>query len=105
MPVLANLPQIGADGGLHEIGEKAQDAVFVERGDGFELLLNLGENGRLACRALGAGRDEVRVEAGLEQRDNAGGDRGVLAQSLPHIVLAEWRADLAKVARECTDGR
>ena len=105
MPVLADLPQIGADGGLHQIGEKAQDAVFVERGDGFELLLNLGENGRLACRALGAGRDEVRVEAGLEQRDNAGGDRGVVAQSLPHIVLAEWRADLAQVAGEGPDGR
>ena len=34
VPVLADLPQIGADGGLHQIDEKAQDAVFVERGDG-----------------------------------------------------------------------
>jgi hypothetical protein len=66
MPVLADLPQIGADGGLHQIDEKAQDAVFVERGDGFELLLDLGEKGCLACRALGIGGDEVRVEASQE---------------------------------------
>src|SRR4029077_12872261 len=89
MPVLADLPQIGADGGLHQIREKAQDAVFVERGDGFELLLDLGEDGRLARRALGAGGDEARVKTRLEQSDNAGSGRGVLAQSLPHIVLAE----------------
>ncbi len=105
MPVLADLPQIGADGGLHQIGEKPQDAVFVERGDGFELLLNLGEDRRLLCRALGGGGDEVRVEAGPEQSDNAGGDCRVLAQSLPHIALAERRADLAQVARERPDGR
>jgi hypothetical protein len=66
VPVLADLPQIGADGGLHQIDEKAQDAVFVERGDGFELLLDLGEKGCLACRALGIGGDEVRVEASQE---------------------------------------
>ena len=51
---------------LHQIGKTAQDAVFVERGDRFELLLDLGEDGRLACRALGVGGDEARVEAGLE---------------------------------------
>src|SRR6266436_3268363 len=65
MPVLADLPQIGADGGLHQIGEKAQDAVFVERSDGFELLLDLGDNGRLTYRALGVGGGEARIEAGL----------------------------------------
>ena len=105
MPVLADLPQIGADGGLHQIDEAAQDAVFVERGDGFELLLDLGKDRRLACRALGVGGDEARVEAGPEQSDKAGGDRGVLAQSLPHIVLAERCADLAQIARERPDGR
>src|SRR5258708_38638328 len=63
-PVLADLPQIGADGGLHEIGEKPQDAVFVERGDGFELLLDLAEDGPLAWRALRAAGDEARGEAG-----------------------------------------
>src|SRR5712671_791186 len=48
---------------------------------------------------------KVRVEAGLEQSDNADGDRGVLAQSLPHIILAERRANLAQVAGEGSDGR
>ena len=48
MPVPADLPQIGADGGLHQIGETAQDTVFVQRGDGFELLLDLGKEGRRA---------------------------------------------------------
>ena len=52
MSVLADLPQIGADGGLHQVGEAAQDAVFIERGDGFELLLDLGKQGRLARRTL-----------------------------------------------------
>src|SRR5258708_38607681 len=98
MPGVGDLAEVGADGGLHEIGEKAQDAVFVERGDRFELLLDLGEDGRLACGALGIGGYEARVEAGLEKSDNADGDRGVLAQSLPHIVLAERAAALAPVA-------
>src|SRR4029077_12051276 len=88
MSVLADLPQIGADGCLHQIGETAQDAIFVERGDGFELLLDLGEKGRLACRTFGVGGGEVRVEADPEQSDDVGGDRRVLAQGLPHIVLA-----------------
>ena len=105
MPVLTDLPQIGARGGPHQVGEPAQDAVFIEGGDGFELLLDLGEEGRLACRALGISGGEARVEASLEQSDDAGGDRGVLAQSLPHVVLAERRADLAQVAGEGADGR
>lgn len=52
MSILADLPQIGANGCLHQIGETAQDAVFIERGDGFELLLDIGKEGRLACRTL-----------------------------------------------------
>src|SRR5262249_1491798 len=85
--------------------EAAQNAVFVQRGDGFELLLDLGEQGRFACRALSVGDDEARVETSLEQSDNGGSDRGVLAQGLPHVVLVERRAGLAQVAGEGSDGR
>src|SRR5260370_20908173 len=105
MPVLADLPQIGADGGLHQIGEKAQDAVFVERGDRFELLLDFGENGRLACGTLGIGGGEAWVEAGLEQSDDAGGDLAVVAQSLPHFFLAERGGGLGRLSGERADGR
>ena len=45
--VLGNLPQIGADGYLHQIAEATQDTVFIQRSDGFELLLDFGEEGRL----------------------------------------------------------
>src|SRR6185436_18446219 len=75
MSVLADLPQIGADGGLHQIGETARDAVFIERGNGFELLLDLGEKGRLARRTLGVGGGEAWIEASLEQSDDIGCDR------------------------------
>src|ERR1700746_2351807 len=64
--VPADLPQIGADGGLHQIGETAQDAVFIERGDGTELLLDLGQQGRLTRRTLRIREAEPRIEAGLE---------------------------------------
>jgi hypothetical protein len=47
------LPQVGADGCLHQIGEAAQDAVLIEGSDGFELFLDLGKESRLACRTLG----------------------------------------------------
>ena len=73
MSVLTDLPQIGSDGGLHQIGEKAQDAVLVERGDRFELLFDFSEDARLACGALGIGGGEARVEASLKQ-----GERGLV---------------------------
>ena len=55
-----------------------------------------------ASRAARSGRrrHEARVEAGLEQGDDAADDVEVVDQRRPHIVLAERRARLAQVARQ-----
>ncbi len=54
--------------------------------------------------ARSSARDaELRVEAGVKQRDDLRRDAGMLAQRRPHIVLRKRHADLAQKARQRAD--
>ena len=71
-----------------EVDEAPQDAVLVEAIDLRQARLDLGADRRLllgpAVLSLG-----TRVEARVEQRDDACGKAGMLHQRRPHVVLAE----------------
>ncbi len=104
-PSRSRLIEIGADRRRDRIDEAAQDAVFVEAVDRLQGGLDRRRDGRLARRALVRRNAELRIEAGVEQRDDLGGDAGMLAQRRPHVVLRVRHADLAQEARERADQR
>ena len=96
--VAVALVEIGADRRRDRVEEAAQDAVFVETVDRLQGGLDLRHDGRLARRAFVRRNGELRIEPGVEQRDDLGGDAGMLAQRRPHVILRERNADLAQEA-------
>ena len=96
-PIRSRLEEIGPDRGLHEVDEAPQDAVVVEAGDVRQSRLDLGTDRGLRRLAVVGDR---RVEAGMKQGDDAGGERPVPAQGRGEVVLAVADAQLAQVAAE-----
>ena len=67
--------------------------------------LDLGDDRRLALGARRPRPSSARIEARVEQLDDLGGERRVLAQRRPHVVLRIGHADLAQEARDGADQR
>ena len=100
-PVGIDLIEIGADGGLHRIDEVPQDAILVEACD--VLAVRLRSRPRSAVsRALRSSRRSVhaRIETRVEQAHDLGGNRRMLHQRRPHVVLGDRaRGSAAGTAR------
>ena len=91
-------PVVGAQRAAHGIEKAPQDAVFVERGDGFQRDGEPGLDGldaRLAIRRCR--RTQRWIEARHEELNRTARDRRVSDQRPLHIVLAERNAGLAQV--------
>ena len=92
--ILAGLEVVGPQGGLDDGQKLAQDAVFVEVGDGVEGGVYFFDK-RFAA---GAATDFLRgIEARLEQRNQLCGERRVMRQRLLHVGLAEGEGGLLHV--------
>ena len=105
LAVLVGLKEIGADRRLHRIDEVAQDAVLVQALDLLQCLFDARGDVFLLVVARRLSASGARIEARVEQRDDIGGDAGVLDQRRPHVVLRIGHADLAQVARQRADQR
>ncbi len=86
---------VGAQGGGDQRQQAAQDAVGVQAGDVVDHLVDLGDERVGAAGSGGLGR--ARVEPGLEQPDQGGGDLGVAEHRVLDVVLAVGGAGLAQV--------
>lgn len=96
LSALRLLEEVGAQGGLDDGEEGAQDPVLVERGDLVERPVELFEEtvDQLGAGALAAGR-----HPGLEEGDQQTRGVDVVTEGVLHVVLAEGRTGLPHVLR------
>jgi hypothetical protein len=95
--VRAELKEARAPRRADEIDEAVKDAILVEARDLRELRLDLGADRGLPLVAVVGG---ARIEAGIEERHDAGRDGRMAAQGRRQIVLPVADADLPLVAAE-----
>ena len=79
-----------------------QDAVFVQAFDLLQRVLDTRGDCGLLVAACGVG---TRIETGVKQLDDVGGNGGVFDQRRPHVILRIGHANLAQEARHRPDQR
>ena len=102
LTIFVGLVVICTDGRLHGIDEAAEDAVLVQTLDRLQFLFDLRDDRALLFVSAGI---RARIEAGMKQFDNIGGNAGMLHQRRPHVVLRIGHADLPQKSRQRADQR
>ena len=93
LTILVGLKEVCADRRLYDIDEAAQDAVLVQTLDLLEFLFDMRDDRDLLVTTAGV---RARIEAGMKQFDDIGGDASMLHQSCPHVVLRIGHANLTQ---------
>ena len=102
--VFVGLIEIGTDRRLHRVDEQPQDAVFIEALDLLQLFVDARDDSLLFAVAI-LRRFRTRIETRVKQFDDIGGNRMMLDQRRPHVVLRIGHTDLAQETRQRADQR
>ena len=95
--------EVGALEGFHQRQKPAQGAVCIQRGDGFDLLFDLGDNWRGRCRAGGEVAFGCWVELDCEQLQQVVGDVRMFGEGADLNQFGGIKARLAAIAAEGTE--